>query len=148
MINQAKLTSYRRNPFWKFGGLVPRNHAQAMELDKQNGNSKWQDAEATKKSQLMEYNTFIGKGIGGVTPNGYKKIRCHMIYDVKHDGRQKARLVTGGHLTNHNTESVYSGVVSLHGIRLIVFLAELNALEVWGADVGNAYLEALTKEKV
>jgi Reverse transcriptase (RNA-dependent DNA polymerase) len=31
---------------------------------------------------------------------------------------------------------------------LIVFLAELNALEVWGADVANAYLEALTKEKV
>jgi Reverse transcriptase (RNA-dependent DNA polymerase) len=31
---------------------------------------------------------------------------------------------------------------------LIVFLAELKALELWGADVGNAYLEALTKEKV
>jgi Reverse transcriptase (RNA-dependent DNA polymerase) len=31
---------------------------------------------------------------------------------------------------------------------LIVFLAELNALELWGADIGNAYLEALTKEKV
>jgi hypothetical protein len=43
---------------------------------------------------------------------------------------------------------IYSGVVSLCGIRLIVFLAELNALELWVADVGNAYLEALTKEKV
>jgi Reverse transcriptase (RNA-dependent DNA polymerase) len=31
---------------------------------------------------------------------------------------------------------------------LIVFLTELNALEVWGADVGNAYLKAMTKEKV
>jgi Reverse transcriptase (RNA-dependent DNA polymerase) len=29
-----------------------------------------------------------------------------------------------------------------------VFLAELNALEVWGADIGNAYLETMTKEKV
>jgi hypothetical protein len=38
-----------------------------------------------------------------------------MIYDVKHDGRCKARLVAGGHLTDPNTESVvYSGVVSLH----------------------------------
>jgi Reverse transcriptase (RNA-dependent DNA polymerase) len=56
--------------------------------------------------------------------------------------------VAGGHLTDPNTESVYSRVVSLRGIRLIVFLAELNTLELWGADVGNAYLEALTKEKV
>jgi Reverse transcriptase (RNA-dependent DNA polymerase) len=71
-----------------------------------------------------------------------------MIYDVKHDGLHKARLVAGGHLTDQSTESVYSGVVSLRGIWLVVFLAELNKLELWGADVGNAYLEALTKEKV
>jgi hypothetical protein len=45
MINQAKLKSYRRDPFWKFGVIVPRNHAQAVESDKQNGNTKWQDAE-------------------------------------------------------------------------------------------------------
>jgi hypothetical protein len=36
----------------------------------------------------------------------------------------------------------------LRGIRLIVFLAELNKLQLWGADVDNAYLEAATKEKV
>ena len=29
-----------------------------------------------------------------------------------------------------------------------MFLAELNDLQHWGADVGNAYLEAKTKEKV
>jgi Reverse transcriptase (RNA-dependent DNA polymerase) len=58
------------------------------------------------------------------------------------------RLVAGVHLTDPNTESVYSGVVSLRGIRLVVFLAELNGLELWGSDVGNAYLEAKTKEKV
>ena len=40
------------------------------------------------------------------------------------------------------------GVVSLRDIRLVVFLAELNQLQLWGADVGNAYLEAKTKEKV
>ena len=30
----------------------------------------------------------------------------------------------------------------------MTFLAELNGLEVWATDVGNAYLEAHTKEKV
>jgi hypothetical protein len=51
-------------------------------------------------------------------------------------------------MTEVNTDSVSSGVVSLHGIRLVIFLAELNQLELWGANVGNAYLEALTQEKV
>jgi hypothetical protein len=148
MINQAKLKSYRCDPFWNFGVLVSHNHAQVMELVKQNGNTKWQDTEATEKSHLMEYSSFISKGIGGILPNGCKNIQCHMIYDVKHDGGHKAQLVAGGHLTDPNTESVYSGVVSLRGIWLMEFLAELNAHELWGADVGNAYLEALPKEKV
>jgi Tfp pilus assembly major pilin PilA len=89
----------------EFGVLVPRNHAQAMELDRVNGNTKWQDAEATEMSQLLEYNTFIDKGVGGIAPSGHKKIRCHMIYNVKHDGWHKARLVAGGHLTDPNTKS-------------------------------------------
>ena len=71
-----------------------------------------------------------------------------MVYNVKHDGRHKARLVAGGHLTDTPVESVYSSVVSLKGLRIVMFLAELNSMEIWATDVGNAYLEALTKEKV
>jgi hypothetical protein len=67
-------------------------------------------------NQLLEYQT----GKGGEAPIGYKKIRCRMLCDVKHDGRHKARLVAGRHLTDSNTDSVYSCVVSLRGIRLIV----------------------------
>jgi hypothetical protein len=67
---------------------------------------------------------------------------------VKHDGRHKARCVAGGHLTDIPDESVYSGVVSLRGVRTVIFLAELNGLEVYQTDVGNAYLESKTEEKV
>ena len=45
-------------------------------------------------------------------------------------------------------ESVYLGVVTLRGLRIFVFLAELNGLELWATDIGNAYLKAETKEKV
>jgi hypothetical protein len=109
MINQSKLKTYRCEPFWK----VPLNHAQAVELDKANGNTKWQDDEVREWSQLLDYNTFVDKGLGGAAPSGYKKIRYQMIYDAKHDGRHKVRLVAGGHLSDPNTESIYSGVVSL-----------------------------------
>ena len=81
-------------------------------------------------------------------PTGYQKIRVHIIFAVKHDGRHKARLVAGGHLTPDPIESIYSGVVSIRSLRMVIVLAKLNNFEVWGADTGNAYLEAKTKEKL
>ena len=51
-------------------------------------------------------------------------------------------------MTNPAKDSIYSGVVGLRSLRIISFLAELNGLELMAADVGNAYLEACTKEKL
>ena len=45
-------------------------------------------------------------------------------------------------------ETVYSGVVSIRNLRLAKFLADPNNLELRGGDVGNAYLQALTREKL
>ena len=79
---------------------------------------------------------------------GYQKIRVHPNFSVKYDGRQQARLVADGHLTPEPVESIYSGVVSLRNLKLVIFLGKLNHLEIWGADIGNAYLEAPTEEKL
>ena len=38
--------------------------------------------------------------------------------------------------------------MSLRHLRLVIFLGKLNNLELWGADIGNAYLEAYTREKL
>ena len=148
LINQSNLRSVRRTMKYQYGYLVPNTHEEAAELDRINGNTLWQDAEQLEISSLLDYSTFNDLGERGVAPEGYRKIRCHMVYAVKHDGRHKARLVAGGHLTPIPLDSVYSGVVSLRGLRLVVFLAELNGLQLWNADVGSAYLEAETKEKV
>ena len=78
-------------------------------------------------------------------PSDYQKIRFNFVFAVKHDGRRKARLVAGGHLTKEPLESVYSGVVSLRSLRLVIFLAERNDLQLMQAGVGNGYLEAKTK---
>ena len=102
---------------------------------------------------MSEYHVFDDLGHKSTSINltpleGYKKIRVHLVFDVKHDGHHKARLVADGHLTDVPIESVYSGVVSLCGLQILMFLAELNALETWATDVGNAYLEAETSEKI
>ena len=148
MINQARLKNLRQKPVYKYGFQVPRNHEEAMFIDAKNGNTKWRDAEKLEIDQLFEYECFDDLGKGAPIPEGYKKIPCHFVYDVKHDGRHKARMVAGGHRTSTPVDSVYSGVVSLPGIRIVTFLAELNDLELWGTDIGNAYLESYTKEKV
>ena len=105
-------------------------------------------------TQIHEYKVFKDTGKAQfhngkvVIPDGFQKIRVHFVYAVKHDGRFKARLVADGHLTKEPVESIYSGVVSLRSLRMVVFLSQLNNLEIWGADVGNAYLEAYTDEKL
>ena len=150
MVNQSKLRSYNSAPRYKYGFEIPRNYAHALVLDERNKNTKWKDAVELELLQIQEYETFksLGHKSRAKVPGGYKKIRVHLIFDVKHDGRHKARLVADGHLTEIPTESVYSGVVSLRSFRLVTFAAELNGLSFWATDIGNAYLEAYTSERV
>ena len=131
-----------------YGVEIPKDYQDALRLDRLNGNTKWQDASRIEMEQLAEYQTFKDVGYKHPIPYGYKKIRVHLVYACKHDGRHKARLVADGHLTDVPVDSVYSGVVSLRGLKMILFLAELNSLSIWGTDIGNAYLEAYTRERV
>ena len=72
----------------------------------------------------------------------------HLTFDVKHDGRRKARLVAGGHLTAPPTEDIYSSVVAPESVCILVFLAEHNNLVLYMGDIGNAFLYGLTREKL
>ena len=69
-------------------------------------------------SQLDEYSKFIEYNIEKAAPQGYKRIKTNLIYDIRLDGRHKARCVPDAHLTDMPIDSVYSGVVSLRGLRI------------------------------
>ena len=64
----------------------------------------------------------------------------YLVFAVKHNGRHKARPVADEHITDVPIDFAYSGIVSLRGFRLTLFLAELN-------DIWNVYLEAESSEK-
>ena len=53
----------------------------ALELDTKNGNTYWDDAIATEMKNVRA--TFKILPDGTSVPNGYQKISCHMIFDVK-----------------------------------------------------------------
>ena len=131
-----------------YGYEIPRGYKHALELDKINKNYHWHDCTILELGQLDKYKPFwnIGKNI--IPGEEYKQIRVHFFYAVKHDGRHKTRLVTNRNLTEVPVSSVYSGVVFLKGLRIMVFLLELNELNLWGTNIGNAYLEAFTSELV
>ena len=147
-VNKVKLRNCHQKPKFKYGIEIPQKFEDIDRIDTANGNTAWKDALNAKMECMNVYKVFEDAGKGTSVPEGYKNIRVHFVYDVKHDGRHRARLVAGGHLTDIPVDSVYSGVVSLRGFRLLVFLAELNGLEVWSTNMSSAYLEAYTNKKV
>ena len=90
LIKQAKLRSFRTSPRFKYGYEVPKNYADATRLYKKIKNTRWMDANKLEHKQLSIYDVFQDMGLFNTTkiPKGYRKIRVHTIYDVKHDGNQ------------------------------------------------------------
>jgi len=152
LVRQGKMGSFKSTPHYKFGHHIPANYDEALAFNMANSNTKWQDATTLEMMQLFVYDCFEDGSIHGEPPNPkvYKKIRGRLVFDQKHNGCHKASYVAGGHLADIPVDSIYSGVVSLCGLRIVTFLAELNDVHVdlWSTDVGNAYLEALTKENI
>ena len=142
-VKQSRIHQVRASARYQHGFQVPKDFNDAISLDKENSNTHWQDEMDLELTQIHEYKVFKDTGKAqfhdgkAVTPDGFQKIRVHFVYAVKHAGKFKARPVADGHLTKEP-------VVSLRSLRMVVFLSQLNDLEIWGADVGNAYLEAYT----
>jgi hypothetical protein len=61
---------------------------------------------------------------------------------MKMDFTRKARWVLDGHLTASPIGSTYAGVVSRESVRIAFTYAALNGLDVFAADIRNAYLQA------
>ena len=82
------------------------------------------------------------------TEYGWQFAPLHWVYAVKHDGRHKARLVIGGYVTDADGYSTFASTVGMEHIRLQVFLAAYFGDDMLSVDIGSAYLNAKTKEKI
>ncbi len=130
----------------KFGLEIPRTIQRALQIDKETNTNFW--ALAIEKEMKHVRPAFNVLDAGANPPLMSKCIPCHMIFDIKLDFTRKARFVAGGHVTDPPSSLTYSSVVARDSIRLAFLIAALNDLELLAADVGNAYLNAYTKEKV
>ena len=109
-----------------------------MQFDSENKYSKWYDAIKLEMESMLDYKVFkkwdktiLDKHKKVMnSPKGCHRIKSHLVFAVKFDGRHKARLVADGHLTPEPIENIYSGVVSLRNLRLVIFLGKLNHLDL------------------
>ena len=74
VANQAKLKPWQEKPKYMYGFLIPQNYAQAVQIDRDNKNTKWQDCTKLELNQINEYDTFIDKGKDWKPPDDYNNI--------------------------------------------------------------------------
>ena len=73
-VNQHKKQHKQFAPVFMYGVEIPRESFNARRLDKQNGNTRWVDAEHLELKQLFEYEFANDKGCGDKMLAGYTKI--------------------------------------------------------------------------
>ena len=144
LIKLSKSRQVRKG--YKFGIRIPTTVAEALALDKENGNTFWYDAIVKEMTNVRIAFEEVPKG--SKPPPGYKFVALMMIFDIKMDFTRKARLVARGDMTAPPSTLTYSSVVSRESIRIAFLIAALNDLDVLMFDVGNAYLNASTTEKL
>ena len=148
IMNAIKRRGMANQVRYKFGVHILCMYSEAIMLDKENGNTLWQDAIRRELDQILSYKSFHNIGVGVSPGADFKKIKVKFVFDCKEDGHRKGRLVAWGDMTLEPEELVYSSVATLRSLCIVVFLAELNGLNLMQGDIRNAYLESYTQEKV
>ena len=139
MKNRIRKTTH------KYGIEIPRDVEHVHEIDARNGNTLWRDA--LKKEM---YNVGVAFEIldeGAHAPHGWKQVTRHLVWDVKMDFTRKARWVLDGHKTSDPIGSTYGGVLSRESVHIALTYGALNDLDVFAADIQNAYLQAPSSQK-
>ena len=142
-----KLRSVVQNNQFKYGLKVPKTLKEALEIDKENGNSHW--ADAIKKELGNVLVAFKLLEDDEPIPIRSIKILYHIVFDVKFDLTRKEQLVAGGH--KHKEVPAFechSLVASRETIRIFFLLVTVNRLKILAANIYNAYLNALFQDRV
>ena len=133
----------------KYGIEIPRNVKEALIMDERNGNTLWADAIMKEMSALEKAKVWSFYPPHHKLPPDYQYAPLQMIFDVKQeDLRRKARLVAGGHVVESSMWESYSSVVQQRSIRLLETIALNEGLSFVTGDIGNAFVQADTKEKI
>ena len=132
----------------KYGIEIPNTYKRAVELDIDNGNTVWQTAVQTELAALINHGCFQFKDKHFKPSAEYQYAPLVLIFELKQDLRRKARLVIQGFKVDPRDLSTRSTVVKGISVRLLDVIAHRDKLRILTGDIGNAFIQAPTKEKV
>lgn len=131
-----------------YGLEVPRNWEDVLRIDLENGDTAWQDAIKKEIGALLELECFDVQEEGYRPPEDYQYVRMHLVYDVKVDLRKKARLVCDGSRVDPRGLTTRATVVKGISVRLLDLIANHWNKKILTGDIGNAFVQSKTEEKV
>ena len=132
-------------PGIKYGFEVPHTVARALENDVEAGNTLW--AEAIRKEMTAMFEMTVFQEWKDPSPpkrdDGWQFAPLRLIFDIKHDGRHKARMVLGGHVPNASGFDSYASTVKTERTPSPVH----NSTAVYGGMLGyfSAYSSAIPR---
>ena len=129
----------------KYGIEIPTSVEHVKELDRKEGNDFWMKALAKEMFNVGVAFEILKQG--RKAPHGWHLVTSHLVWDVKMDFTRKARWVLDGHKTPDPDGSTFAGVVSRESVRIAFAYAALNGLDVFAANIQNAYLQAPSSRK-
>ena len=79
---------------------------------------------------------------------GFQFSPLRIIFDLKVDLRRKARLVIGVHVVDSSGQEIYAITMKSISASILMKIATVNNLDVMTGDIGNAYLNTNTEERI
>ena len=121
------------------------NYRDLMCLPK-DAQEKWKTACLEELESLRKREVFKLTNL----PAGRKTVGCRWVFDIKTDGRYKARLVAQGfsQVEGVDFNKLFSPVVHFESVRLVFALAALKGWYMTGVDVHTAYLYGKLDEEI
>ncbi|GFH50652.1 gag-pol polyprotein [Chaetoceros tenuissimus] len=123
------------------------DEAQAWLQDK-NNNRDWQEAVQKEIGALLNFHCFDIKPKGYKPPKEYQYICMHLVYYAKVDLRKKARLLCDGSCVDPRGLNTRATVVRGISVHLLDVIAHHWNKRILSGDIGNAFVQSKTKEKV
>ena len=110
---------------------------------------KWKEAIQSELSALKENGTWTIVHIDTL-PTGSRPIGGKWVFDIKYDGRYKARFVAKGFSQRYGRDykETFAPVINSVSLRLLLTIAAQQRLRVRQFDIPNAFLKGILKEPV
>ena len=146
--SEEKKNEPKLNRTFKYGFELPKTWKDILRIDKAAGNTLWQDAVKKEVGALIQHQCFDFRSPDYKPSKDYQYCRLHFVYEIKTDLRHKARLVCDGSRVDPRGLSTRATVVKGISVRLLDLIADAQDLKVLCGDIGNAFIQATTQEKI